>query len=96
MKIATYLNPLPNPLPANITKGQLAQARLGDMTFDYALPQEWLDAYCTKEAHDAGMGRWNATWHSLYEQIVCQCVTVYPPGNYFGEIVNLITGEILS
>jgi hypothetical protein len=83
MKIATYLNPLPNPLPANITKGQLAKARLGDMTFDYALPQEWLNEYA--KGND-----------KLYERCVCQCVTVYPPGSIFGEIVNLITGEILS
>jgi hypothetical protein len=109
MKIATYLRPLPNPLPAHITKGQLAKARLGDMTFDYALPQQWLDHYvktvCLERKADRvfidgrptiSVSKFLAEYEEIYESVVGQCVTVYPPGNHFGEIVNLITGEILS
>ena len=72
----------PAEIPTNITKGQLAKIVLPeDLTFDYAIPQTWLDQF-------AGTPQ--------YEQIICSCVTAYPQGSIFGEIVNLLTGEIES
>lgn len=82
-----YGNPLGLPvlseLPAHITKGELAHAVLGeDVTFDYALPQLWLD-------------HWQG---AIYERMLCRCVTVYPakpsPYHIFGAVLDLVTGNL--
>lgn len=77
-----YGNPLGLPiladLPQGITKGQLADKVLGEMTFDYALPQLWLN-------------HWKG---NQYERMLCRCVTAYPPEYRFGVVVDLITGNL--
>lgn len=66
-------------IPETITKGQLAKAVMPeDLTFDYALPQEWLNQFSGDE----------------YLMMVTSCVTAYPKGSVFGVIVNLFTGEV--
>ena len=81
MKIASYWK-RPNQVPADITKGQLAELVLPpNLIFDYAIPRQWLNGY--------------ARGASEYERLVSQCVTCYPKGSVFGEIVNLLTGEVL-
>lgn len=76
------LNPLPNPLPARITKGELAKIRIPEgVEYDCALPQGWLDHY-------AGGNQ------DLYDKTVCRCVTVYFD-SICPTIVNLITGEMM-
>ena len=88
---ATYLNGLCPLLPNNLTKGQLADYRLGDMTYDFALPQVWLDAYVNDHAVSAEERK------RLYWELCSECVTVYPPGHSLdGEIVDLVTGEVLT
>jgi hypothetical protein len=71
--------PICSEIPDRMTKGELAKRVLPeDATFDYSLPQEWLN-------HFKG---------DLYYQMLCQCVTLYPKGSIFGMVVNLITGDV--
>lgn len=68
----------------SMTKGQLAKLVLPPgLTFDYALPQEWLN-------------RFSAGDEDLYYATICSCVTAYPQGSYFGVILSLKTGEIVA
>lgn len=78
-------NPFNLPIPSKVregtTKGDLVRQVLPqDWTFDYALPQLWLE-------HFKG---------NLYYRMVCNCVTVYPPGEYeiFGAVLDLTSGNV--
>jgi hypothetical protein len=71
-------------LPASFSKRDLAKLVMPEgMTFDYALPQGWLNQFI-----DDSTG--------MYYKMLGTCVTAYPEtGPYrYGVIVNMITGEV--
>ena len=87
---ATYLKKPCPLLTDTLTKKKLAEYRLGGITFDYSLPQVWPDNHVHEHAVFA------EEREQLYWQVCSECVTVYPPHTLDGEIVNLLTGEILT
>jgi hypothetical protein len=72
------------PLPSNwdqLTKDQLAFARIPDWQYDTALPQEWLNAQAAGD-------------DKKYAKLLTRTVWVYPPGSPFGMALDLIDGRI--
>ena len=86
---ATYLKEPCPLLNGHVNKREISRIPARRMTFDYSLPQVWLDNYVNEHAVFA------EERESLYWPVCSECVTVYPPHSVFGEVVNLITGEIL-
>jgi len=75
---------LMRPLPSNweqLTKEQLALARIPDWQYDSALPQDWL----TYEA---------AGNHEKYLKILARTVWIYPPGLCLGAPLDLVDGRV--
>jgi hypothetical protein len=77
------LNPLPPNWPS-MSKGQIAKARIpGEVEFDCALPQGLVNLWYSRMA-------------SGTDALLRHCVVIYPPGDFIGQVLDLVTGRIVD
>jgi hypothetical protein len=77
------LNPLPPNWPS-MSKGQIAKARIPtEVEFDCALPQGLVNL-------------WYSHTTSGGDALLRHCVVIYPPGDFIGQVLDLVTGRIVD
>jgi hypothetical protein len=77
------LNPLPPNWPS-MSKGQIAKARIpAEVEFDCALPQGLVNLWYSRIASGA-------------DALLRHCIVIYPPGDFIGQVLDLVTGRIVD
>jgi hypothetical protein len=80
---AIKLNPLPTNWPS-MSKGQIAKARIPtEVEFDCALPQGLVNLWSSHTASDG-------------DALLRRCVVIYPPEDFIGQVLDLVTGRIVD
>jgi hypothetical protein len=77
------LNPLPPNWPS-MSKGQIAKARIpAEVEFDCALPQGLVNLWYSRIASGA-------------DELLRHCIVIYPPGDFIGQVLDLVTGRTVD